>query len=168
MNPCAPSTPSLFCVCVCVCCRQHSDTQGVLRQHGSGLVGEETTLRGKVPASQSAAGPKELGPRHPAARLHGLPAREVHHGEGEGEWVILPVSAGMWCVCDCDFSCPRSSTGGITAAGAAAWCATPARSAGWPWRAGPATRSECATSVTPTSTQSKWEGAEGGGTDTGG
>lgn len=161
-----------MCVCVWLCCRQHSDTQGVLHQHRSGLVGEKTTLRGKVPASQSAAGTKELGPRHPAARVHGLPAREVHHGEGEGEGQVgagrpAHFSRDVVCLCDSEFSCPCSSTGGITAAGAVAWCATPARSAGWPWRAGPATRSECATSVTPTSTQSKWEGAEGGGARTG-
>lgn len=71
--------------CVCVCRRQYSFAQGVLHQHGSGLDGEEATFRVKVPAPQSAAGPKELGPRHPAECLHGLPAREVHHGEREEE-----------------------------------------------------------------------------------
>lgn len=66
-----------------VYCRQHSHTHTVLKQHGSELDGKtKTGLRVKVPASRPAAGPQELDPRHPAARLHGLPAGEVHHGEG--------------------------------------------------------------------------------------
>lgn len=66
-----------------VCCRQHSHTHTVLKQHGSELNGKtKTGLRVKVPTSRPAAGPQKLDPRHPAARLHGLPAGEVHHGEG--------------------------------------------------------------------------------------
>lgn len=48
-----------------------------------------------------------------------------------------------------------SSTGGITVADVVAWSVRRARSVGCLLRVAPATKSECATSVTPTSTQSK-------------
>lgn len=77
-----------------VYCRQHSHTHTVLKQHGSEFNGKSKTgLRVKVQASRPAAGPQELDPRHPAACLHGLPAGEVHHGEGaQGVSSMLPLN----------------------------------------------------------------------------
>lgn len=165
--------PSLFCVCVCVA--------GSTPTHKASSTSTDRDSSERKRPSVAKFQP----PNQPPARKNWVPDTQQHvcmvcqrerftmvrgslRGRGKRERVVLSVSAGMWCVCDCVFSCPCSSTDGITAADAAGWCATPARSAGWPWRAGPATRSECATSVTPTSTRSKWEGADGGGADTGG
>lgn len=68
--------------------RQHPDTHTLFQQHRqrSKLRGEETPLAGQVPASRPTPGPQRLGPRHPAACVHGLPAGEVHHGEWAGKW----------------------------------------------------------------------------------
>lgn len=158
-----------------VYCRQHSHTHTVLKQHGSELDGKtETGLCLKVPASRPAAGPQELDPRHPAACLHGVPAGEVHHGEGaQGVSWMSPLN--KYIRTEEEEEIPgsslminkknkqsnrvlftaSSSTGGITVADVVAWSVRRARSVGCLWRVAPATKSECVTSVTPTSTQSK-------------
>lgn len=65
--------------------RQHSHAHSIFKQLGQGegsSLGKKTSLLGQIPASRPTPSLQGLGSRHQASHVHGLPAREVQHGEG--------------------------------------------------------------------------------------
>lgn len=75
--------------------RQHAITHSIFKQLGQGegsSPGEKSSLLGQVPASRPAPRPQGLGPGHQASRVHGLPARDLQHGEA------FPFSLSFLCV----------------------------------------------------------------------
>lgn len=82
---------SLICFSLlCLTYRQHPYAHTCLKQHRPGersnFSGEETPLFCQIPASGPAPSPQRLGPWHQTARVHGLPAGEVHYGETHLRW----------------------------------------------------------------------------------